>query len=98
MKPEWQERSLLLLCAGILAWPLVLRGFIGRPNNGDFGKVAGRLSMGGADHGADNFLFFQPQYVRGPEHYYIPKPPSSEIGLARSASTVQKAVGDPARF
>ena len=67
-------------------------------NNGDFGKVAGPLSIGGADHGADNFLFFQPQYVRGPEHYYIPKPPSSEIGLAWSASTVQKAVGDPARF
>ena len=98
MKPEWQERWLLLLCAGILAWQLFLPGFIGMANNGDFGKVAGPLSIGGADHGADNFLFFQPQYVRGPEHYYIPKPPSSEIGLAWLASTVQKAVGGPARF
>jgi hypothetical protein len=98
VKPEWQERWLLLLCAGILAWQLFLPGFIGMANNGDFGKVAGPLSIGGADHGADNFVFFQPQYVRGPEHYYIPKPPSSEIALAWLASTVQKAVGDAARF
>ena len=98
MKPEWQERLLLLLCAGILAWQLFLPGFIGMANNGDFGKVAGPLSIGGADHGADNFLFFQPQYVRGPDHYYIPKPPSSEIALAWLASTAQKAVGDPVRF
>ena len=98
MKPEWQERWLLLLCAGILAWQLFLPGFIGMANNGDFGKVAGTLSIGGADQGAANFVFFQPQYVRGPEHYYIPKPPSSEIALAWLASTVQKAVGDAARF
>src|ERR1039458_5215929 len=98
VKPEWQERLLLLLCGGILAWQLFLPGFIGMANNGDFGKVAGPLSIGGADHGADNFIFFQPQYVRGAENYYIPKPPSSEIGLAWLASTVQKAVGGPARF
>src|ERR1017187_5480932 len=98
VKPEWQERLLWLLCAGILAWQLFLPGFIGMANNGDFGKVSGPLSIGGADHSTDNFLYFQPQYVRGPEHYYIPKPPSSEIALAWLASTVQKTGGDPARL
>jgi len=95
---RWQERVLLLLCAGILAWQLLLPGFIGMANNGDFGKVAGPLSIGGADGGANNFVFFQAQYLRGPQYYYIPRPPSSEIALAWLASTAERVTGDAARF
>lgn len=95
---RWQEWLLLLLCAGILAWQLLLPGFIGMANNGDFGKVAGPLAIGGADNGANNFVFFQAQYLRGPQYYYIPRPPSSEIVLAWLASAVERIAGDPARF
>ena len=98
MTREWQERFLLLLCAAILAWQLFLPGFIGMANNGDFGKVAGPLNIGGADDSADNFVFFQPEYVRGPKKHFAPGVPTSEIALAWLASTAQETTGDAGRF
>jgi hypothetical protein len=88
----------MLLCAGILLWQLFLPGFIGMANNADFGKVAGPLSIGGADNGANNFIFFQSQYMRGPRYYYIPQPPSSEIALAWVASCLALIVEGASRF
>jgi hypothetical protein len=35
-------------------------------NNGDFPKVAGRLCIGDADKGADNFVYFKSDYLRDP--------------------------------
>ena len=90
VRREWQERLLLALCAGVLVWQLFVPGFIGMADNGDFGKVAGPLSLGGVDHGADHFVFFQPHYFRSPQNYFIPEPPSSEIALAALASTCEK--------
>src|SRR5579864_2953505 len=87
--PTWPETLFLLVCAAILAWQLFLPGFIGMANNADFGKVAGPLCIEGADRGADNFLFFQAEYLRGPTHCYRPGIPTSEIALAWLASTVQ---------
>jgi hypothetical protein len=98
LSPSWQEAVLLSLCAAILAWQLLLPGFIGMANNNDFAKVAGPLSLEGVDHGADNFVFFQSDYLRGPRHYFNPRIPSSEIPLAWLASSVQQMLADPVRF
>ena len=97
-RPTWQEVFFLLLCAGVLAWKLLLPGFIGLANNGDFGKVAGPLCIGDVDNGADNFVFFRSDYVRGPKYCYEPHVMSSQIGLAWLASSAAKITADPARF
>jgi len=96
--PRWQEVLFLLLCAAILAWQLFLPGFIGMANNGDFPKVAGPLCLGSADRETENFLYFQPDYLRGPTHCYDPHIPSSEIAPAWLASSLEQAAGDPTRF
>jgi hypothetical protein len=98
VKREWQESLLLLLCAGILAWQLFLPGFIGMANNGDFGKISGFLSIGGADNSADNFIFFEPHYQRSPNHYFAPEVPTSEAVLAWLASTAERIVGSASTF
>ncbi len=88
----------LPLCAVILLFALFVPGFIGMANNGDFPKVAGPLCMGGADNGADNFVYFEPDYLRGPKYCYDPKMPSSEIAVAWLASSLERIAGDPRRF
>jgi hypothetical protein len=98
LRPTWLETSFLILCAGVLTWKLLLPGFIGLANNGDFGKVAGPLCISDADNGADNFVFFRSDYVRGPKYCYEPHVMSSEIGLAWLASSIEKIMTDPARF
>lgn len=96
--PAWLDAFLLLLCAGILTWKLLLPGFIGMASNGDFGKIVGPLCMDGVDHSADNFIFFQADYVRG-KPYCFPAPYfSSETALAWVASAVERIFGDPVRF
>ena len=74
--------------SAILLWQLFLPGFIGMANNGDFGKVIGPLCIGGADNYADDFIFFQPDYLRDQKFCYTPHIPSSEIFLARVATAV----------
>ena len=95
---RYQEVLFLLLCAAILALQLFLPGFIGMANNGDFPKVAGRLCLGSADRETENFVYFQPDYLRGPTHCYDPHIPSSEIAPAWLASSLEQAAGDPGRF
>jgi hypothetical protein len=92
--PAWLEGFFLLLCAPLLTWQLILPGFIGMANNGDFPKVAGLLCLAGADHETEKFLYFQPDYVRGPAYCYNPHIPSSEIAPAWLAS----ALGNQAHF
>lgn len=98
LSPRWLDALLLSLCALILARQLLLPGFVGMANNNDFAKVAGPLSLEGVDHGTDNFVFFQSDYVRRLKYYFNPGIPSSEIPLAWLASTIQRMVGDSARF
>ncbi len=88
----------LPLCALLLFSALLAPGFIGLANNGDFPKVAGPLCIGDAAGGADNFVYFVPDYLRGPKYCYDPKIPSSEIALAWLASSVERIAGDPGRF
>jgi hypothetical protein len=90
--------SLLLLCLGILAWQLLLPGFIGMANNGDFPKVAGVFCLEGIDHKADDFAYFQSDYVRGPQYCYDPGIPTSEMLPARLAVFLERTLHDPARF
>ncbi len=90
LRPTLTEALLASLCAAILIWQLLLPGFIGMANNGDFGKVIGPLSMDGADRGADNFIFFESDYVRAPQYYLGAPYFSSETALAWVASTVER--------
>jgi hypothetical protein len=86
----------------LLTWQILLPGFIGLANNGDFPKVAGRLSLGGADGSADNFLYFEPDYLREPRWYWNSELPASELLLAWIStvipSAIQKHLRDPREF
>jgi len=98
VRPGLQEMVFLLLCSGLLLWKLLLPGFVGMASNGDFGKVTGPLCMDGADHSADNFVFFQSQYLRGNQYCFQPPYLSSETALAWMASSIEQVVADRARF
>jgi hypothetical protein len=67
-------------------------------SNGDFGKVLGPLCMDGADHSADNFVFFQSDYVRGAPYCFSAPYFSSETALAWTASTLERTLSHPSRF
>lgn len=88
----------MAICAAILISKLLVPGFIGMASNGDFGKVIGPLCIDGADHGANNFIFFQSDYVRGKEYCYTPPYYSSETGLAWLASSLERTFSDPMRL
>jgi hypothetical protein len=96
--PAWLEVLFLLLCAAILAWQLLLPGFIGMANNGDFPKVAGPLCLEGVDRETEKFAYFQPDYVRGPASCYNPHIPSSEIVPAWLASSLERVLADKTHF
>ena len=96
--PAWLDGLFLLLCAAILAWQLLLPGFIGMANNGDFPKVSGPLCLEGADHETEKFVYFEPDYVRGPAFCYNPHIPSSEIVPAWMASSLELVLGDKTHF
>jgi len=93
-----EEAFFLSLCAAILVWKLLLPGFVGMASNGDFGKVIGALCIDGADHSANNFVFFQSEYLRGSEYCFPPPYYSSETGLAWVASSLARLLSDPVRF
>ena len=93
----WRSEAVwLLLCAGILAWKLLLPGFIGMADNGDFAKIAGPLSLGNAEPAQGSML--HAVYLRDSRYYFDPHFLSSEKLLARAASTLEEIFGDPARF
>ena len=79
--PGRAEALWWILCVAILAWKLLLPGFIGMADNGDFGKVAGSLCLSSAEPERDNF--FQPLYVRAQANCYHANLPSSEIAGSR---------------
>jgi len=93
---SWSEVLWWALCAGILAWKLLLPGFIGMADNGDFAKVAGPVCLASADRTAENF--FHPLYLRANQNCYTPHVPMAEIVLARVASGVEQTVSDRTRF
>jgi hypothetical protein len=87
-----------VLFAAILVWQCFLPGFIGMANNGDFAKMGGYVCIGGADNGADNFLFFVSDYLRDQRYCWDSGMWSSESWFAHFASWVERTLGDPVRF
>jgi hypothetical protein len=78
---SWHEPALLAICAGILTAQLFVPPFIGLADNGDFAKIAGRLSLGPRD-GPENFIYFVADYVRSPRYYWKSETRSTELPLA----------------
>jgi hypothetical protein len=93
-----REYLLLAIFAAALAWQCLLPGFIGLANNGDFGKMAGQVCIGGVDNGADNFLFFVSDYLRDQRFCWDSLMRSSELWFDKLASGLSKTFGDPVRF
>lgn len=94
--PSRMEAVFLLLCAAILSWKLLLPGFIGMVDNGDFAKVAGPLSLGNAEPAQG--ILLHADYLRGRRYYYDSHVPSSEMLLAWMASALERTLGDPGKF
>jgi hypothetical protein len=86
----------LTLCAGILAWKLLLPGFIGMADNGDFGKVAGPLCLASAEPERENF--FHSLYLRAKPNCISAPVPTSELALAGLASALERTLADKTRF
>jgi hypothetical protein len=80
------EIAWLTLFAGLLIWRLLLPGFVGLADNGDFAKVAGPLCLG--THPEDRF--FYASFPRGAEHCYDSGLASSEVVLAWVASRAEQ--------
>ena len=76
----WLPAALLGVFAGLLAWELLLPGYIGLADNGDFGKVTGHLGL--ASRRATNFVYFQPECVWSKRNYWDSPYFSSETLLA----------------
>jgi hypothetical protein len=85
----WHEPALLVICAAILIAQLFLSPFIGLADNGDFAKIAGRLSLGPRD-GPANFIYFVADYVRSPSYYWKSETLSTELPLAWLATLPAK--------
>jgi len=98
LRLRWREVVVLLLSAGALASQLLLAGFIGLADNGDFPKVSMRLCIGAADDRAQAFRYFVSDYARGPAYCWDSGLKSSAIVPAWFASTLEQAVGDPGKF
>lgn len=85
LAPEWHEALLLLICLGIIAFQTFVPPYIGIADNGDFAKVAGRLSLGPAD--SDHSVkYFNADYVRSRRYYWVSPVYSSELWPATLAS------------
>jgi hypothetical protein len=80
-----------------LAVQVLLPGFIGIANNGDFGKVYGWLCL--APRGVEtNFTHFQPDYVWSARNYWNSSYHSSESTLAYLATRIAGATHEGAAF
>jgi hypothetical protein len=89
--------ALVALGAAALASQLLLPGFTGIANNGDFSKVYGWLCL--APRGAEtNFVYFQPDYVWSAGNYWNSPYHSSESALAWLATRLAGATHEAAIF
>jgi len=94
----WREVALIAACAGVLAVQLLLPGFIGLADNGDFPKIAGRLCIGPADPQARTFEYFESDYLRTPRYCWQSGIPSSESVPVKLAARFQKTAGGAGHF
>ena len=83
--------------AACLAVQVLLPGFIGIANNGDFGKVYGWLCL--APYPAEtNFIHFQPDYIWSARNYWNSPYHTSESALAWLATRIAGATHEGAVF
>jgi hypothetical protein len=88
---------LWVAAAACLAVQVLLPGFIGIANNGDFGKVYGWLCL--APRGAEaNFIHFQPDYIWSARNYWNSPYHTSESALAWLATRFADATHEGAAF
>ena len=93
----WPGIALWTAGAACLAVQVLLPGFIGIANNGDFGKVYAWLCL--APRGAEtNFTHFQPDYVWLARNYWNSPYHSSESTLAWLATRIAGATHEGAAF
>ena len=86
-----------LAAAACLAVQVLLPGFIGIANNGDFGKVYAWLCL--APRGAEtNFTYFQPDYIWRAQNFWNSPYHSSETALAWLATRIAGATHEGAPF
>lgn len=91
-RPRRLEWLLLLFAAYVLSRQLLLPGYIGLANNGDFPKVVGRFALAPPNGWNDNFIFFAPDYQFAPGNYWVSEVLSSEIVVAGGPILLAKAV------
>ena len=82
VKTRWVEALLVAVCAAVCAVQLLLPGYIGLANNGDFGKVFARFACSPPDGGARNFIYFVADYEYAARYYWKSSFVSDEIVLA----------------
>jgi len=76
---------LLFICSSIIAFQTFIPPYIGIADNGDFAKVAGRLSLGPTDPDY-SVKYFNADYVRSSRHYWVSPVWSSELWPSMLAS------------
>lgn len=83
----WPEVLLITVCAGLLLWMLFVPPLIGLANDGDFGRVLGKLSL--AADSSQNLSYFVSQYQhvawRWDSHL-----PMSGVWVARVAVAISR--------
>ena len=93
----WPGIAVWTVGAACLAVQVLLPGFIGIANNGDFGKVNGWLCL--APRGGERpFIHFQPDYVWSARNYWNSPYHSSESALAWLATRLAGATYEGAAF
>ncbi|MGE5646025.1 MAG: hypothetical protein ACM336_09565 [Acidobacteriota bacterium] len=88
MKKHWpwfQDTLLAAVFLAIVSLQLFIPPYIGLADNGDFPKIAGRLSLGPADPGS-RFDYFNADYIRSPRFRWQSDLRSSELWPAKLAS------------
>lgn len=96
--PIWIPIALWSAFAACVTWQIFVPPFIGLANNADFGKVAGRLSLGAVDGGDSNFIYFQADWVHAKRNEWHSPYVSSETALAWTALHLSGATGENAHF
>jgi hypothetical protein len=93
----WPAVVLTAVFVICLAVQVLLPGFIGIANNGDFGKVYAWLCL--APRGAETtYVYFQPDFVWSARNYWNSPYHSSESALAWLATRFAGATHEGARF
>jgi hypothetical protein len=93
----WPGIALWAAGAACLAVQVLLPGFIGIANNGDFGKVYGWLCLAPSAP-ETNFVHFQPDYIWSARNYWNSPYHSSESTLAWLATRFAGATHESAAF